>query len=79
MISQQSIGLFVPAGTPTAIIEQISQATRTALAEPAYRQMLIESGFEPDVDSSPENFRRFLEEDIARWTPVVKAIGLKLD
>jgi tripartite-type tricarboxylate transporter receptor subunit TctC len=79
MISQQSIGLFAPAGTPTAIIEQISQATRTALAEPAYRQMLIESGFEPDVGSSPETFRRFLEEDIARWTPVVKAIGLKLD
>jgi len=79
MISQQSIGLFAPAGTPMAIIEQISQATRTALAEPAYRQMLIESGFEPDVDSTPEKFRRFIEEDIARWTPVVKAIGLKLD
>jgi tripartite-type tricarboxylate transporter receptor subunit TctC len=41
--------------------------------------MLIESGFEPDVDSSPETFRRLVEEDIARWTPVVKAIGLKLD
>ncbi|MGE5780276.1 MAG: tripartite tricarboxylate transporter substrate-binding protein, partial [Hyphomicrobiales bacterium] len=61
------------------IIEQISQATRTALAEPAYRQMLIESGFEPEVDSSPETFRRRVEEDSARWTPVVKAIGLKLD
>jgi len=33
----------------------------------------------PDVDSGPGKFRRFIEEDIARWSPVVKAIGLKLD
>ena len=79
MISQQSIGLFAPTGTPTAIIDQISQASRAALAEPAYRQMLIESGFEPDTDSTPEKFRRLIEEDIARWSPLVKAIGLKLD
>ncbi|HET7023068.1 MAG TPA: tripartite tricarboxylate transporter substrate binding protein [Xanthobacteraceae bacterium] len=79
MISQQSIGLFAPAGTATSIIEQISRATRTALAEPAYGQMLIESGFEPDSDSTPEKFRRLLEEDIARWAPLVKAMGLKLD
>jgi tripartite-type tricarboxylate transporter receptor subunit TctC len=79
MTSQQSIGLFAPAGTPTAIIEQISQASRGALAEPTYRQMLIESGFEPDMDSTAEKLRRLIEEDIARWSPLVKAIGLKLD
>ena len=36
-------------------------------------------GLEPDLDSSPEKFRRSLEGDIARWTPIVNAIGLKLD
>jgi tripartite-type tricarboxylate transporter receptor subunit TctC len=79
MISQQSIGLFAPAGTPQAIIEQIAQATRTALAQRTYQQMLIESGFEPDIDSTPEKFRRLIEDDLARWAPLVKAIGLKLD
>jgi len=79
MISQQSIGLFAPTGTPKAIIEQIAQATHTAVAERAYQQVLIEQGFEPDVDSSPEKFRRLIEDDIARWTPLVQAIGLKLD
>ena len=49
------------------------------IAEPAYQHMLIESGFEPDVDSNPEKFRRLIEDDIARWSPLVKAIGLKLD
>ncbi len=79
MISQQSIGLFAPAGTPRAIIERISLASRTAVADRAYQQMLIESGFEPDLDSTPEKFERLIEEDIARWTPLVKALGLKLD
>ena len=79
MISQQSIGLLAPAGTATSIIEQISRATCTALADPAYGQMLIESGFEPDRDSNPQKFRRLLEEDIARWAPLIKAMGLKLD
>ena len=79
MVSEQLIGLFVPAQTPRAIIEQIGQATRKALAEEGYQQMLIESGFEPDLDSNPDKFRRDIEDDIARWTPVVKALGLKID
>jgi tripartite-type tricarboxylate transporter receptor subunit TctC len=41
--------------------------------------MLVETGFEPDVDSSPEKFRRLIEAEIAKWTPVVAAIGLKID
>jgi tripartite-type tricarboxylate transporter receptor subunit TctC len=79
MVSQQLIGLFAPAGTSKAIIDQIAQATHTALAERSYQQMLVETGFEPDINSSPENFRRRIEDEIARWTPVVRAIGIKID
>ena len=79
MIAPNFIGLFAPARTPNAIIEQIAQATRTALAEGTYRQALIEFRFEPDTDSSAIKFRRSLEEDIARWTPVVRTLGLKID
>ena len=45
-----SLGLLAPAGTPTEIIEQIARATRTAVAEPAFKQMLIEAGIEPTLD-----------------------------
>jgi tripartite-type tricarboxylate transporter receptor subunit TctC len=74
-----SLGLLAPSGTPTPIIEQIAQATRMALAEPAYQQSLIEGGFEPILDSNPEKFRRSLAADVALWAPVVKSLGLKLD
>jgi len=74
-----SIGLLAPAGTPRAIVEQIAQATRTALAEPAYRQALIDAAIEPIADQSPDKFRQMLADDIKLWAPVVKSLGLKLD
>jgi tripartite-type tricarboxylate transporter receptor subunit TctC len=74
-----SIGLLAPAGTPIGIIEQIAQATRAAVAEPAYKKMLIDAGIEPTLDSNPEKFRQSLAADLALWTPVVHALGLKID
>jgi tripartite-type tricarboxylate transporter receptor subunit TctC len=74
-----SIGLLAPAATPDGIIEQIAQASRTALAEPAYQQTLSEAGMESSLNSSPEKFRRSLAADVALWTPIVKALGLKID
>ena len=74
-----SIGLLAPAGTPIAIIEQVAHATRTATAEPGYSQMLVDAGIEPTLDSTPEKFRQSLAADVALWTPVVNALGLKID
>jgi tripartite-type tricarboxylate transporter receptor subunit TctC len=74
-----TIGLLAPAGTPSGIIERVAQATRAAVAEPSYRQLLIEAGIEPTPDSTPDKFRRSLAADVALWTPTVKALGLKID
>jgi tripartite-type tricarboxylate transporter receptor subunit TctC len=74
-----SIGLLAPAGTSTAIIEQIAQATRTVVAEPSYKQMLLDAGMESAIDPNPEKLARSLAGDVALWTPVVKALGLKID
>jgi tripartite-type tricarboxylate transporter receptor subunit TctC len=79
MIVMGSIGLLAPAGTRTNIIAQIAQATSTSLDEPAYKQMLIDAGMEPTPNSGPEKFQRSLAADVALWTPVVKALGLKID
>jgi len=79
MVSQQSIGVFAPAGTPTAIIEQIARVNHAALAVPEFQHMLVESGFEPDVDSSPVKLRNLIEAEIAKWTPIVAAVGIRID
>jgi tripartite-type tricarboxylate transporter receptor subunit TctC len=79
MIVRGSIGVLAPAGTPIGIIEQIAQTTSTVVAEPAFQRMLIDAGIEPTVDSDPEKFRRSLAADVALWTPIVKALGIKID
>jgi len=79
MVSQQSIGLFAPAETSNEIIDQIARANHAALAEQDYQDMLVRTGFEPDVDSSPEKFRHLIETEIAKWTPIVNTIGVKID
>jgi tripartite-type tricarboxylate transporter receptor subunit TctC len=79
LVAKGLIGLLAPAGTPKAVVAQVAQATRTALADRDFQQMMIEGGLEPVLDSTPEKFRRSLEGDIAHWTPVVDAIGLKID
>jgi tripartite-type tricarboxylate transporter receptor subunit TctC len=78
MVSQQSIGLFAPAGTSSAIINRIAQANHAALAEPGYQHMM-DTGFEPDINSSPEKFRHLIEAEVAKWTPIVAALGIKID
>jgi tripartite-type tricarboxylate transporter receptor subunit TctC len=74
-----SVGLLAPAGTPKPIVEQIAQATRAVVAEPAFHQMLSEAAMEPIPDQSPETFRQVLAGDIAHWAPVTKALSLKID
>ena len=72
-------GLFAPKGTPRPIVEQVANATRTFMADPDLQQLYVRSGFEPNLDSSPEALRHAVEEEVVRWTPIVKAIGLKFD
>jgi tripartite-type tricarboxylate transporter receptor subunit TctC len=79
MIAQNFLGLFAPAGTSRVIIEQISGVSRAALADPEFQRALVTAGTDPVLDSGPEKTRRFVEQEIARWTPIIKAVGLKVE
>ena len=79
LVTTQVIGLFVPAGTSKAIVAQIADANRAALADTAYQQSLVDQAFVPVIDWTAERFDQFMKGDVARWTPLVKAIGVHLD
>ena len=68
LVVTATLGLLAPAGTPALVIEQIAQANRTALAEQAFQKSLVDSGFEPILDSNSEKFRATLAADVALWT-----------
>jgi tripartite-type tricarboxylate transporter receptor subunit TctC len=77
MIAQLFTGLFLPARTPKQIIDQVYQASQKTMEDPAMQKALVDQGLEPITNSSPDKVQAFIEEEVARWTPVVKAAGLK--
>jgi tripartite-type tricarboxylate transporter receptor subunit TctC len=79
LIASGFIGLFAPAGTPAPIVEQVSKASALALTDPDMQRLIVASGFEPEAEPTPARTRRFLADELTRWTPVIRSIGLKLD
>ena len=77
MIGQLFLGVYARAGTPSAILNQIADATRKIMADEAFEKTLLAAGFEPVHYFGAEQGRRYMAEENARWKPVVDAIGLK--
>lgn len=73
-----SQALFVPARTPPEIVRKLSADTNTALADPAIQKKLVAAGYVAG-GSTPEELGRRLKADIARWSGLIKSLGIKLD
>lgn len=69
-------GLFAPAKTPKSIIIKINQDVVAALRAQDARDTLLALGAEA-VPTSPEEFGAFVQSEIAKWTKVIKAAGIK--
>jgi tripartite-type tricarboxylate transporter receptor subunit TctC len=68
-------GLFVPAGTPAAIVNRLNVETRQITHDQKYVALI--HGMGTDVaSSSPQDFGQFVRADIARWKAVVKNAGI---
>jgi len=68
-------GLFAPAGTPPAIIERLNAETRNIAGEQDYVARI--QGMGTDVSSStPEAFGKFVNDDVGRWTAVIRNAGI---
>jgi tripartite-type tricarboxylate transporter receptor subunit TctC len=79
LVAQQLLALFAPAGTPADAVAKVAEANRVALADQTYQQSLIDAAVIPAIDMTPEKFAQFMTEEVARWTPLVKSIGVRLD
>jgi tripartite-type tricarboxylate transporter receptor subunit TctC len=64
-------GLLAPAKTPPEIVSRMHAAMADALNDPAVKQGLSEQGVDYRL-SSPDEFGRFVDGEIKRWTKVVK-------
>jgi tripartite-type tricarboxylate transporter receptor subunit TctC len=71
-------GLIAPAKTPDAVITKIHSAVVDALAEPAIREKLATQLMEP-IPTTPAQFRAKVDADLARWSPIIKALDLRIN
>ena len=71
-------GLLAPAGTPKAILAQLSAESARILKLPDISKRISELGAEP-VGSTPEQFAALINSEIAKWAKVIKLSGAKAD
>ena len=71
-------GVYVPAGTPRAIVEQMNRDINKALQAPAVQQKYAQMGFSV-AHTTPEEFAQFTEAEIEKWRKVVTFAGAGID
>lgn len=71
-------GMLFPAGTPRAIIGRTNAEINRALKSPALAQRFAGVGVEP-AGTTPEEFAKMLQSEIAKWRKVVAAANIRLE
>ena len=72
----QWFGLLAPAGTPQAIIDRLQAETAKILDTPAMKARLALEGAEP-IGNTPAEFSALIKAEMAKWSQVAKAAGIK--
>jgi len=73
------IGLFAPAGVSAEVLAKLQDGMSRALASKDLRDKLELQGVELAPPTTPEQFAALLNEDIARWSQIVKSSGAAVD
>jgi len=71
------VGLVAPAGTPPAIVKQISDVLGPGLASPEIRAMMDKLGVIPRP-GTPADFGAFLARESTKWQGVAKTAGIRI-
>jgi tripartite-type tricarboxylate transporter receptor subunit TctC len=74
-------GMWVPHGTPRAIVDRLNAAVVAALAEPAVRDKLAGLGLDgPPADQhTPEALGTYQRAEAAKWWPIIKAANVTVE
>ena len=71
-------GLMVPAGTPKEIVARLNAEAVKGAKSPEFVKRMTDLGYNI-IPGSPEQMGSMIKDEIARWTPIVKASGAKVD
>ena len=72
-------GVVAPAGVPRPIVDQLGREIAALVAAPETRTKLVGIALEPLPGSTPDSFAAFVQSEVKRWAPIVKASGAMLE
>ncbi|MEA3193102.1 MAG: hypothetical protein QOD26_1435 [Betaproteobacteria bacterium] len=72
------VGFFAPAKTPAEIVQRWNTETHKVMQSPEIQVRLLNEGAR-FIPMTPEQFGAFVKSEIAKWAPVVKASGARVD
>ena len=78
MVSYTWYGVLAPAAIPKPIVDRLNRELRVAINSEEFRRRLTEQGAVP-IAGSREEFERYVKEDLAFWSDVVRKTGVKVD
>jgi tripartite-type tricarboxylate transporter receptor subunit TctC len=73
-------GLWVPKGTPQEAVDKLGAAARAAMADPAVRKRLLDLGQQipPPEQQTAAALAAYQKAEIAKWHPLIKEAGIKV-
>ena len=72
-------GFIARAGTPAEIVDRLHGEIGRVLDEPGLRSRLGQQGFELAPSMTPSQFAKVVSDDLAKWVPLVRASGARVD
>ncbi len=72
-------GLFAPAGTPRDIVMKLNGEARKLFSDPAFEKKFMEPQMFQPLVSSPEEFEKFIQAEISKWSKVVKEANIRIE
>ena len=70
-------GIFAPAGTPAAVVNTLNTELQAVLADPAVHRQLEQIGFEVWPTKTPQEFSRYVSDQLALWGKLIQKAGIE--
>lgn len=71
--------ILAPAGAPPEAVQAIDAATRKIMTDKAFIEALEKIAAVPTTDTTPERTAKFIKDELAKWAPIIKAAGVKIE
>ena len=72
-------GIFGPAGMPKPVVDKLNAELQEVLADKEVQKSLSQLGFETWPTKTPEEFAKYVVDQLAHWSALVKQAGIRAE